>query len=248
MDKVTQILLAALRQGAEAAGEQRLYRSGKLPGLFSGRTSLNAEIASQAVRDGLLEVTRTETKGKTAIEWVKVTQRGTAYLLDHESPLRAMEELQAVLQANKEGMPAWIAQMRDNLDTLTQSFTEAVAAMSRRLDALAERLTESLKRADKLGPQLPEGSATALPWAHDAVGYLDKRQASGLGEKCSLSELFAAVNTKEAGLTVRDFHVGLRRLHDRGVLRLLPFDGPEGPPEPEYALLDGASMYYFAAR
>jgi hypothetical protein len=248
MDKVTQILLAALRQGAEAAGEQRLYRSGKLPGLFSGRTSLNAEIASQAVRDGLLEVTRTETKGKTAIEWVKVTQSGTAYLLDHESPLQALEEFQALLQANQEGMPAWIAQMRDNRDTLTRRFAEEVASMSRRLDALAERVSESLKRADKLGPQLPEGAASALPWAHDAVGYLDKRQASGLGEKCALSELFAAVNAKEAGLTVRDFHVGLRRLHDRGVLRLLPFDGPDGPPEPEYALLDGASMFYFAAR
>ena len=27
-----------------------------------------------------------------------------------------------------------------------------------------------------------------------------------------------------------------------------PFEGAEGPPEPEYALLDGATMYYFAAR
>ena len=47
---------------------------------------------------------------------------------------------------------------------------------------------------------------------------------------------------------MKDFHVGLRRLHDRGVLRLLPFEGPDGPPEPEYALLDGPAMYYFAAR
>src|SRR5436309_3448963 len=116
MDKVTAILLEALRQGAAAGGEQRLYRSGKLPGLFAGRTTVHSELASQAVRDGLLEVVRTETKGK------------------------------------------------------------------------------------------------------------------------------------EESLTVKDFHVGLRRLHDRGALRLLPFEGPEGPPEPEYALLDGAAMYYFAAR
>jgi hypothetical protein len=60
--------------------------------------------------------------------------------------------------------------------------------------------------------------------------------------------LFAAVKDREEGLTVRDFHTGLRRLHDRGVLRLLPFEGAGGPPEPEYALLDGADMYYFAAR
>jgi hypothetical protein len=62
MDKATAILLEALRQGAAASGEQRLYRSGKLPGLFAGRTSLHSEIASQAVRDGLLEMVRTEAK------------------------------------------------------------------------------------------------------------------------------------------------------------------------------------------
>lgn len=248
MDKVKEILLEALRQGAAAGGEQRLYRSGKLPGLFSGRTSLNAEIASQAVRDGLLEMLRTETKGKTTTEWVKVTQQGTAFLLEHESPLHALEELKAALQVHQQGLPAWLGEIRQSLETLAQRVVQDVTAMGQRLDALAERVTEAIKRADKLGPQLPEGAAAALPWAHDAVGYLDKRQASGLGEKCALSELFAALQHKEEALTIKDFHVGLRRLHDRGVLRLLPYDGPDGPPEPEYALLDGAAMYYFAAR
>ena len=193
MDKVTEVLLEALRQGATSGGEQRLYRSGKLPGLFSGRTSLNAEVASQAVRDGLLEMIRTETKGKTPIEWVKVTQAGTAFLLERDSPLRAMEELKAVLQTHQDGLPTWLAELRQGLETLTRKITDEVTAMTGRLDALAMRVAESLKRADKLGPQLPEGAATALPWAHDAVGYLDKRQANGLGERCSLSELFAAI-------------------------------------------------------
>jgi hypothetical protein len=247
MDKVTAILLEALRQAAQG-GEQRLYRSGKLPGLFAGRTTLHAEIASQAVRDGLLEVVRTETKGKTTSEWVKLTPQGTTFLLEHESPLHALEELSSVLQVNQEGIPVWLAEMRRSLQTLTSKLTEEIAAMSRRLDELALRVSESLKRAEQLGAPLPEGTAAALPWANDAVGYLEKRRTSGLPERCALSELFAVVKHKAGGLTVKDFHVGLRRLHDRGVLRLLPFEGPEGPPEPEYALLDGPAMYYFAAR
>jgi len=28
----------------------------------------------------------------------------------------------------------------------------------------------------------------------------------------------------------------------------LPHDEPEGPPEPEYALLDGPAVYWYAAR
>jgi hypothetical protein len=248
MDKEKEVLLEALRQASADPGEQRLYRSGKLPGLFSGRNNLNAEIASKALRDGLLELTRTEIKGKNTIEWVKVTPQGTAFLLEQESPLRAMAELQAVLALNQQGLPAWLAELRQIIDKLSEKFNEDLGALSRRIDGLAERVCDSLQRADQAGPQLPEGAASTLPWAHAAVGYLESRQTSGLGERCALPELFAAVKKKEAQLTVKEFHTGLRRLHDRGALRLLPFDGPEGPPEPEYALLDGAAMYYFAAR
>ncbi len=248
MDKVTEILLEAIRQGAGTGEEQRLYRSGKLPGLFSGRTSLNAEIASQAIQDGLFELVHTDTKGKTTTEWVKVTPKATAFLLEQESPLRAIEQLKSLLQIQQDGMPAWLSEMRQKLQSVADQFNDEVAAISQRLDILGQRVADGLKRLDKLGPQLPAGTAAALPWAHDAVGYLEKRQASGLAEKCALSELFSAVKEKENDLTIKDFHVGLRRLHDRGVLRLLPFEGPDGPPEPEFALLDGPAMYYFAAR
>ena len=248
MNKPTEILLAALREGAAAGGEQRLYRSGKLPGLFSGRTSINAEIASQAVRDGLIEMVRTEVKGKATIEWVKVTPHGISFLLEQESPQRAMEELKAALESNQEGLPAWIAELRRNLDTLTQHFMEEVQTLGRRLEALAARVEGSLRRVEKLGPRLPEGAAGSLPWAEDVLKYLEKRQVGGLGEKCPLSELFANLKDKEPELTIKDFHTGLRRLHDRGALRLLTFEGADGPPEPEYALLDGASMFYFAAK
>jgi len=37
-------------------------------------------------------------------------------------------------------------------------------------------------------------------------------------------------------------------LQDRDVLRLLPYDGPGELPEPEFALLDGTSVFYYAAR
>ena len=50
-------------------------------------------------------------------------------------------------------------------------------------------------------------------------------------------------------LTVKEFHDGLRKLHDRGALRLLPHaGGQEALPEPEYALPDGNVMYYSVAR
>ena len=68
--KLTQALVEALKQALSDSAEHRLFRSGKLAGLFAGRAGVNAEAAAQALRDGLLEVTRTETKGKTTTEWV----------------------------------------------------------------------------------------------------------------------------------------------------------------------------------
>lgn len=246
MDKATEILLDALRQGAAIGGELRLYRSGKLPGLFTGKTSINAEIASKAVADGFIEMVRTETKGKTSTDWVRVTPQGIAFLLERESPHRAMDELRAALHAHDDGLPGWLGEIRNCLEELTTRFLDEVAVVSRRLDALAQRVGESLKRTER--SQVAAGAAGALIWAEDVSGYLEQRQTGGLGDKCPLPELFAAVKNKDEALTIKDFHIGLRRLHDRGALRLLPFDGPEGPPEPEYALLDGPAMYWFAAR
>ena len=62
-----------LKQCLADPAEQRLFKSGKLDGLFASRTGTNAEAASRALADGLLEVVRTETKGKTTTEWVRLT-------------------------------------------------------------------------------------------------------------------------------------------------------------------------------
>src|SRR5947208_10537229 len=98
MDRPTQALLEALR-AALSAGEQRLYRTGKLDGLFPGRPGPAGAAAEMALRDGLLEVTRTEARGKTTIDWVRLSPRGVDFLHEHESPLRALQELRATLAA-----------------------------------------------------------------------------------------------------------------------------------------------------
>jgi hypothetical protein len=119
--------------------------------------------------------------------------------------------------------------------------------LRQRLDGLVARDQEALKRADKFGPPPAPGTAGAIPWANDAVEYLERRQSSGLSGVCTLPELFSYIRGKEPELTLSGFHIGIRRLHDRGAVRLLPHEDPEGPPEPEYALLDGPAVYWYAA-
>ncbi len=246
MERTKQILIDALRAGVDQA-EVRLYRAGRLPGLFSGKTSLNTELARKAVADGLIEIVRAETRGKTPVEFVRVTPKGVELVLNAESPVRALEELRSALEVNRDGIPTWLGDLHQQIDELGQRLVSEVASMRERIDGMMERVQEALKRADKYGPPPPEGAANALPWAHDVIDYLDGRPRAGFQEKCPLPELFGHVKERDQELTIHEFHSGLRRLYDRGLVRLFPAD-ESGPAEPEYALLDGACVYYFVAR
>jgi hypothetical protein len=248
-DKTTLAVIEALKQGMAQPGEHRLYKSGKLAGLFPGRTGAHIEAAAQALRDGFLEVVRTETKGKAPVEWVKLTQKGMDFLLSHESPARAMDELREALEMTKEGLPAWLAQIRRSFQEQADKLVDEVKTVLGRLESLSIRISEALQRAEASAPKLPAKETTAFPWALEALTYLDRRKDGGAPSPCPLPDLFAAVRARDHDLTMNGFHAGLRSMQERGVLELLPFAGsPEELPEPEYALLDGTTMYYYVTR
>ncbi len=249
-----QFLVEALRQALTEPGEQRLYRSGKLPGLFRGRGGAHGSAAEQALRDGLLEIVRTETKGKSVIEWVRLAPRGVEFLHERESPLFALQELRATLQLNQQAVPAWLAEMRGALQAMDERLAADARKWLERLDALARRVDETLRRLEQSAPLLPPEIAESHPWAIDALNYLDRRRlvagpaANGDSGNCPLPELYAALARPHPGLSVTVFHEGLRRLHERRLLQLQPAASLADLPQPEYALLEGAAVLYYVAR
>jgi hypothetical protein len=248
-DKEEFALIQALKQALAEPGEQRLYRSGKLPGLFSTRTGANASAADRAIAEGLLEVIRSEEKGKLTVEWVRLTPAGVSFLHAHEAPRAVLEELQAALQTTQAGVPVWLDGMRQEVQALTDRLAVEMDKLLHRLDALSQRVEEALRRADADAPALANGVARAVPWAADVIHYLDRRHKSGTAGDCPLPELFAALRQRRPGVTLSEFHDGLRRLDDLRAISLRPFAGkPDELSEPEYALLDGAKMFYYAGR
>src|SRR6266852_3084007 len=175
-DKVTQTLVDALKLALAEPGEQRLFKSGKLPGLFAGRAGVNADAAGQALRDGLLEVVRTEAKGKTTIEWVRITPRAMEFLHQQESPVEALKDLRTILQLNRQAIPLWLGEMQHELQALCSRLAEEAQRWTHRLDALSEQVEAALRRAEAAGPQLPDGMGSDVPWAMDALAYLDHRR------------------------------------------------------------------------
>jgi hypothetical protein len=244
-DRTDDILMAGLRQALAGPAEQRLSKSGKLDGLFPGRGG--AAAASRALADGLLEIVRTETRGKAVVEWVRITPRGVDFLHDHESPTAALHELRHALRLNQQAVPAWLGEMRDDVRALEVRLSADAQKWEQKLDALTRRVEEALRRLEAAAPLLPPETAAAHPWAIDALNYLDRRRTGGAPGDCPLPELFAALTRQHPALSVGAFHDGLRRLHDRRALRLTAADG-DGMTQPEFALLDGGKVLYFAGR
>lgn len=248
-ERVTEHIVEALKRALTEPGEHRLYRGGKLAGLFASRHGPAGDAAATAVRDGLFEVVRTETKGKITTEWVRLTPQGVEYLHEHESPLAVLRELRSALGAAQNGVPIFLGQIQQQWQTFSAQMIDQMRQTLQRLDALSERVEEALRRADAIGPAVPAGVNESVPWAVEALTYLDRRKNSGAPDGCPLPELFAAVRRGSPDLTLGEFQTGLRRLGDHKALRLIPFPGPAAQlPEPEYALLDGPDVLYYAAR
>jgi hypothetical protein len=246
-EKRAELILDALKRGMAGPGEHRLFRSGKLAGLFPSRAGISSEAALSALTDGLLETARTEAKGKLIVEWVRVTPKGVVYVHDRDSPKAVLRELREVIGATRAGVPEWMELAREEITTVAAKFEKQGAELLKRLEALTDRVEAALRRAEAAGPRLPDPVARVVPWAEDALAYLDRRVEAGAAGDCPLRELFDAVLEQRPGLTVPNFQTGLRRLHDVRALRLTgATDG--SIPDPEYAMIVGAETCSFASR
>ncbi len=247
-DRHKQAILEALKQAAgDATAEHRLFRAGKFAGLFASRHGTAHAAATLALQLQLLETTRTEVKGKTTTEWVRLTPAGVEYLHHHENPQAVFEELLQTLRTTREGVPLWLEQVRSSLDKFTQQCTEQVQQLLERLDQLESRVTAALRRAESERPELSATMTDLVPWGLEALTYLDQRQEAGIGGDCPLPELFHAIARNLPELTLGAFHDGLRRLAIARAVRLSPPEDAEAI-EPEYALLDGGHVLYRAGR
>jgi hypothetical protein len=236
LDRTTEILLDALKRTLAEPGEQRLYRSGKL------------EAAALAIREGLLEIVRTENRGKTPFEWVRLTPRGVDFIHAHESPVRALRDLRADLRCSQEAIPFWLQQMRSTLQSLDARLTDEAQKWTGRLDSLTRQVDETLRRLEASAPLLPADVVQAHPWAIDALNYLDRRRNGGAIRACPLPELFTALVGQHSSLALSAFHDGLRRLNDCQALQLEPAPSHVDLAQPEFALLDDGVVLYAATR
>jgi len=233
--------LAALRRALAEPGEHRLYRAGKLAGLFPVRAGLCIDAALNALTDNQLETVRTEAKGRQLTEWVRITPAGVRYVHKHDSPQAVLRELKETLGTTRAGVPLWMHAALEEMTGLHARLQSQTERMIRRLDDLSDRVESALRRLDL--EALPTASAGDGPRPPRILDYLDRRRQAGAVVPCPLRELFQAVVLHEPQLTLTDFHAGILRLAEGRTLQLHASDD-----DAEYALFHGNVAYGSASR
>lgn len=241
---VLEALLLALRTALRQQGEQRLFRSGKLPGLFAQRVGPAATAAALALRHGLLQITRRETRGKILMEWVRATPAAVQFVHQHDSPHAILREWKQTVELTCAGIPGWMAQFRQELTALADRLETQAEALQEHLQHLSQRLSAALRRCELDRTFLGEPVRQLIPWAADALEYLDQR-VTATPAPCLLPELFAALVARHPSLGIPAFHQGLIQLHELRLLRLLPHEPVEAP---EFALVHRGQLLYAAQR
>ena len=85
-------------------------------------------------------------------------------------------------------------------------------------------------------------------WYVEALQYLQAYQAQHLQALCSLPDLYVNV-VVEHGVTIGQFHDGIRELVQNEMIRLHPFSGALSALERgEYALVKNKEIMYYAER
>lgn len=220
-DKFTQLLLAALGKAVLAPAGMPLHASKTVAGLFPA-TAAGKSAAQKARDEGLI----TENAGAFV-----ATPRGLAFLEENTSSKQVLDDLTRAVEARREQVDDLIA---------------AATQMNAELGAIQGILGRLCVREASANSQ-PRAAETPATWLDDARSALAV-WPSGTAGDMPLPALYKHLAEGRAGLTVGQFHDGLRRLHDAEEVYLHPWTGPlYALPEPVFALMIGHEIAYYAS-
>ncbi len=225
-DKLTPLILDALARAAADPAGAPLYASKTEAGLFP-LSSAAKPAAKKCLDDGLLQLCRTDVKGKTARELYAATDKGMNYLVEHASPKAVIDDFVRILEERRgevRGLMSEAKRIADGIDGLMGVVSSFVPLSP---------------GGEGLG-----GPATDLPAL--LLHALHKwNAAASVARDCPLPDLYRALPTPPS---VGEFHDALRQLHADARIYLHPWTGPlYALPEPLFALLVGHEIAYYVS-
>jgi hypothetical protein len=227
-EKSTQLVVSALRRCVAEPEPAPLHGTRTTPGLFAATPSAR-QAAQRSLEEGYLRVVHTETRGKTSQELCSLTDKGLSWLLQHASARQVLEDFIRAIEAREQQL----GRIQAGLDVLRSN---------------ADRVLQHLLQQEQSAAAARSSTREAAAWEQIAISYLRGRQESAAGGDCPLPELYRHLQASVPGLSIGQFHDGLRRLLEQQQIYLHPWTGPlYALPEPPCALLVGHEVAYYAS-
>lgn len=240
-----QLALEALARALADPTPRVLHGSAKKPGIFDGAGKPAKDAAQHCLEHGWLESAGAVGTGKARKEFYKISATGARQVLENSEPAALLKESVGSLNASAKV-----------LNEIQGKVSAILEAMQKQEDMVIQ-LGQKLKPPDlaKLLDGLKQPSLSPSPgkspgpdWLPALLTYLEEYQRKNHYGHCPLPELFHRV-AESRGLTIGQFHDGLRQLAQQGKVRLHPFTGAAYQLQDEqYALVAGQEIKYYAER
>ena len=263
-DKFTPLILDALtRAAAEPAGVP-LFASKTAPGLFPASTA-GKPAAKKAVDDGLLEVLRTESRGKAQAEICIPSKAGMQFLLAEASPKQVLEDLVRILEERRtevRELLANAARMAVGLERLAEVVGNVLPKVEQHQYRCPAPSTNGHRDSHPIPDEAPMAELLPMPQRatiavmepiDDLAEVILARLADWTASEpsardCPLPDLFRSLSMRDEPPTIGQFHDCLRTLHEQRGIYLHPWTGPlYALPEPQLALLVGHEVAFYAS-
>jgi hypothetical protein len=240
---IESLALEALALALTDPEPKLLFASGAVAGFFKGATQpVKAAARLCEDRQWLTPTDDWHGKGKTRKQKYRLSPAGSQAVLQHSEPLVVLRSLATALQQQTTTFQAIHQQLGRLLGGL-QPLADTVGQLTRRLEP--PNIEELLRRLN--GAPAAAASPSSPPdWFDAAVRLVSEQQQRDRYQPLSLPQLYAALRQTRPGLTLGQFHDGLRLLRDQGRVRLAPFTRALATiDDARNALfLDGEVMYY----
>jgi hypothetical protein len=241
-----EVLALQALAGALADPAPKLLHGTKGRSIFEGAGQPAKQAAQYCLEHAWLEPTgQFEGKGKSRKELYRISAAGIRQVLEKSEPATLLGKSLAFLERNGEELRAIGAKVDAALASLLNQKTMVTALRDRLqppdLESLLAKFTSSASAGTGHTAGPPE-------WLPSVLEYLGTRQRSNPYGHCPLPELFHRV-AEPRGLSIGQFHDGLRELVRQRQLRLHAFTGAAYQLEEEhYALVAGQEIKFYAER
>lgn len=239
---VEQLILEALERALSDPSPRKLHGTKSAPGVFLATTAATKAAAIRCLEQGFVRQVGEERAGKKVVPVFAITSAGVSYVLDR-SP--APQLLAAMLKAS-DRMAQSVAECDQTLRALStqaQELRSSIAHAAARLHP--PDVAKILKQSSAAAAETASNSSGNL--IDDLAAYIRTRRNESPLKPVALPELFRFATARCTGLTVGQFHDVVRQLACQQRLRLLPYtQAMYQLPEPEYALIVGREIMYYA--